>query len=117
MEVLRTQRALFDQLRRQQCRLCDRQPPLNQRVAYVTQAAKDEVAAVVTLKTAGARYIIIPNLPESFGGANAQTLRAAYNTALWNGLAAAGVNFIPADFNGLRKEINAKQAAFRVHNR
>jgi len=86
--------------------------PLNQRVAYVTQAAKDEVAAVVTLKTAGARYIIIPNLPESFGGANAQTLRAAYNTALWNGLAAAGVNFIPADFNGLRKEINAKQAAF-----
>ncbi len=38
--------------------------PLNQRVAYVTQAAKDEVAAVVKLKTAGALYIIIPNLPE-----------------------------------------------------
>jgi outer membrane lipase/esterase len=86
--------------------------PLNQRVAYVTQAAKDEVAAVVKLKTAGALYIIIPNLPESFGGANAQTLRAAYNTALWNGLATAGVNFIPADFNGLRKEIEAKQMAF-----
>jgi outer membrane lipase/esterase len=83
-----------------------------ERAAYVTQAAKDEVAAVVKLKAAGARYIIIPNLPESFGGTNAQTLRATYNTALWNGLAAAGVNFIPADFNGLRQEIEAKQTAF-----
>src|SRR5262245_55373358 len=36
--------------------------PANQRVAYVTQAAKDEVAAVVKLQAAGARYIIIPNL-------------------------------------------------------
>src|SRR5262245_22416860 len=45
------------------------------RAAYVTQAAKDEIAAVVQLKTAGARYIIIPNLPQSFGVTAAQTLR------------------------------------------
>jgi outer membrane lipase/esterase len=82
------------------------------RVTYVTQAAKDEVAAVVKLKAAGARYIIIPNLPQSFGGNNAQTLRAVYNTTLWNGLAAAGINFIPADFNALRLEIDAKKQAF-----
>jgi outer membrane lipase/esterase len=86
--------------------------PANQRAGYVTQAAKDEIAAVVKLNAAGARYIIIPNLPQSFGGTTAQTLRTTYNTALWNGLAAAGVNFIPADFNGLRQEIVAKQAAF-----
>jgi outer membrane lipase/esterase len=82
------------------------------RAAYVIQAAKDEVAAIVKLKTAGARYIIIPNLPQSFGGAAAQSLRATYNDALWNGLAAAGINFIPADFNGLRQTIVANAAAF-----
>ena len=83
------------------------------RAGYVTQAAKDEIAAVVSLKAAGARYIIIPNLPQSFGETDeVKSLRATYNTALWNGLAAAGVNFIPADFNGLRLEINAKKTAF-----
>ncbi len=89
----------------------DKLAPADQ-AAYVTKAAKDEVAALVKLKTAGALYIIIPNLPQSFGNANQQSLRATYNTALWNGLAAAGVNFIPADFDGLRKEIVAKQVAF-----
>src|SRR4051812_27711369 len=81
--------------------------------AYMTQAAKDEIAAVVKLQTVGARYIIIPNLPQSFGNSDeVKSLRATYNTALWDGLARAGVNFIPADFDGLRKEIKAKQAAF-----
>ena len=81
--------------------------------AYMTKAANDEIAAVVKLKTAGARYIIIPNLPQSFGNdPEVRSLRATYNTALWDGLAKAGVNFIPADIDGLRKEIKAKQAAF-----
>jgi outer membrane lipase/esterase len=81
--------------------------------AYMTKAAKEEVAAVVQLKTAGARYIIIPNLPQSFGNnPEVRSLRATYNTALWNGLATAGVNFIPADINGLRQEIKDKQTAF-----
>jgi outer membrane lipase/esterase len=81
--------------------------------AYMTKAANDEIAAVVKLKTAGARYIIVPNLPQSFGNSDeVRSLRATYNTALWNGLAAAGVNFIPADINALRQEIKDKQAAF-----
>jgi outer membrane lipase/esterase len=83
-----------------------------ERAAYVTLAAQEEITAVVALKTAGARYIIIPNLPQSFGDPDQMSLRATYNTALWNGLAKAGVNFIPADFDGLRREIKAKQAAF-----
>jgi outer membrane lipase/esterase len=81
--------------------------PANQRTAYVTQAAKDEIAAVVKLKAAGARYIIIPNL-----SAAPQGLRATYNETLWNGLAAAGVNFIPADFNSLRRTIVDNPVAF-----
>jgi outer membrane lipase/esterase len=83
------------------------------RAGYVTQAAKDQVATIVKLQAAGARYMIIPNLPQSFNNdPEVRSLRATYNTELWNGLAKAGVNFIPADFDGLRKEINAKQAAF-----
>jgi outer membrane lipase/esterase len=81
--------------------------PANQRVAYVTKAAKDEVAAVVKLNAAGARYIIIPNL-----SAAPQGLRATYNETLWDGLAAARVNFIPADFNSLRQTIVNNPAAF-----
>jgi len=81
--------------------------PANQRVAYVTQAAKDEVAAVVKLQAAGARYIIIPNL-----SAAPQGLRATYNETLWDGLAAARVNFIPADFNSLRQTIVNNPGAF-----
>jgi outer membrane lipase/esterase len=79
---------------------------------YVINAAKDQVATIVRLQAAGARYIIVPNLPQSFGNGDAPGLRKIYNDELWNGLAKAGVNFIPADFNGLRKEIAAKQAAF-----
>jgi len=81
--------------------------PANERVGYVIQAAKDEVAAVVKLKAAGARYIIIPNL-----SADPQGLRATYNETLWNGLATAGVNFIPADFNSLRRTIVENPGAF-----
>jgi outer membrane lipase/esterase len=77
------------------------------RAPYVIQAAKDEIAAVVKLKAAGARYIIIPNL-----SAAPQGLRATYNETLWNGLAAAGVNFIPADFNSLRRTIIDNPVAF-----
>jgi outer membrane lipase/esterase len=79
---------------------------------YVIKAAKDQVDTIVRLQAAGARYIIVPNLPQSFGNGDAPGLRKIYNDELWNGLAKAGVNFIPADFNGLRKEIVAKQAAF-----
>src|SRR5262249_16425570 len=86
--------------------------PAADRTAYLTQAAKDEIAAGVKLNAAGARYILITNQPQTFSDQDKHSLQATYNTALWNGLAAAGVNFIPADFDGLRKEIRDKQAAF-----
>jgi outer membrane lipase/esterase len=86
--------------------------PQAQQSAYVTKAANDEIAAIVKLKAAGARYIIIPNLANSFGNTTQQSLRGTYNNALWNGLAAAAINFIPADFNGLRLAIQANPSAF-----
>jgi outer membrane lipase/esterase len=72
------------------------------------QAAATDIAR---LQQAGARYIVVANLPESFPGGNgigAQTsrdFRSAYNAALWGGLIADGVNFVPADVNAVRVAI------------
>ena len=85
--------------------------------AYLIGAANSLAAGIAQLQAAGARFIIVPNLPFSFpaggGAGNAQTgKRADYSTALWAGLAASGVNFIPADFNSVRVAIAANPSAF-----
>jgi outer membrane lipase/esterase len=86
--------------------------------AYIVSAANSLVGAVATLQAAGARYFIVPDLPYSFptgGGAGNATTRAdrlLYNQTLWSGLAAAGVNFIPADVNAMRLAIVADRASF-----
>jgi outer membrane lipase/esterase len=66
---------------------------------YVVGAANDLVAGIAQLAAAGARFIVVPDQPQSFGGATLEALRTAYDTTLWSGLAAAHVNFIPADIN------------------
>ncbi len=78
----------------------------------VTQSATDLVAAISTLHAAGAQYIIVPNQPQSFNSATERALRTTYDNALWQGLAAAGVNFIPSDFNGVLQAVVANPAAF-----
>lgn len=82
----------------------------NQRNAYVTTAATDLVAAVARLRNAGARLFIVPNQPQSIGTANQQALRALYNSTLWNGLASAGINFIPADINAVLLAVRGNSA-------
>jgi outer membrane lipase/esterase len=82
------------------------------RNAYVTQAGNDLVAGIARLSAAGARYIIVPNTPESFGNVTQMSLRTLYDNTVWGGLAAAGVNFIPADINSVRLAIAANPAAF-----
>jgi outer membrane lipase/esterase len=84
------------------------------RTAYVTGAANALVGGVTTLSQHGARYIIVPNLNEDFGNANTRALRAAYNAALWGGLAANGVNFIPADSNAVRTVLANSPAQFGI---
>jgi outer membrane lipase/esterase len=86
--------------------------------AYIVSAANSLTAAVANLQASGARYIVVPNQPNSFpmnGGAGNATVRAdrlLYNQTLWTGLAAAGVNFIPADYNAMRLAIAANPASF-----
>jgi len=86
--------------------------------AYIVSSANDLAAAVASLKAAGARYIIVPDLPYSFpsggGAGNASTRqdRLLYTQTLWSGLAASGVNFIPADYNAMRLAIASNPAAF-----
>ena len=76
------------------------QPTLAAQLAEVHTAASDLVAAIAKLRAAGARTIIVPNQPASLGSNPVTSaLLAAYNSALWPGLAAAGINFVPADIN------------------
>lgn len=86
--------------------------------AYVIGAANDLAAAVAGLQAAGARYIVVPDLPFSFpsgggaGNAAERQARLDYSLALWSGLAARGVNFIPADINAVRVAIAASPSTF-----
>lgn len=88
--------------------------PANQRNAYVATAADGLVTGVTALNARGARTIIVPNLNESFGNANTRALRSLYNDTLWGGLAAAGVNFIPADSNAVRAALGNSPAQFGI---
>ncbi|HEY2137465.1 MAG TPA: autotransporter domain-containing protein [Xanthobacteraceae bacterium] len=82
--------------------------------AYVTSAATSLAASVASLQAAGARYIVVPDLPYSFPTNNAgeQALKLGYSQTLWSSLAAAGVSFIPADFNSVRLAILANPGEF-----
>ena len=86
--------------------------------AYLVSQAQVLAGAIVRLKVAGARYILVPDLNFSFpmgGGAGNAANRAdrlLYSQTLWWSLAAAGVNFIPADFNAVRLAIAANPSSF-----
>jgi outer membrane lipase/esterase len=86
--------------------------------AYLVSAANSLASAVANLQASGARYIVVPDLPNSFptdGGAGNATLRQdrlLYNQTLWSSLAASGVNFIPADYNAMRLAIASNPALF-----
>jgi outer membrane lipase/esterase len=85
---------------------------LAQGLTNVTRSANDLVGAISRLHSAGARYVIVPNQPQSFGTATEQTLRTTYDTALWQGLAAAGIDFIPADYNAMLRAVTADLSSF-----
>jgi outer membrane lipase/esterase len=84
------------------------------RVAYLVDAANGLSSEIARLKAAGARYIVVPDLDYSFPKNNQarQQAKLAYSQALWSGLAAQGVNFIPADFNAVRLAIDASPGSF-----
>jgi outer membrane lipase/esterase len=86
--------------------------------AYLVAQAQTLAASIAQLRNAGARYIIVPGLNYSFptgggvGNAALRDDRFLYTQTLWWSLAAAGVNFIPADFNSVRLAIAANPSAF-----
>jgi outer membrane lipase/esterase len=82
--------------------------------AYITSAAAGLTTAVKSLQAAGARYIIVPDLTYSFplNSPTEQALKLVYSQALWSDLAAAGVSFIPADWNAVRLAILANPSQF-----
>ncbi|NMG43282.1 autotransporter domain-containing protein [Aromatoleum toluvorans] len=92
----------------------------------VVTAASDEVAAVGTLQAAGARYILVPNLPDvgatPFGAslgpaaAGVTALVGAYNQVLFGGLAAARIQVIPLDTFALLREVGADPARYGFAN-
>lgn len=79
--------------------------------SYLTSAANSLASSIATLQAAGARYILVPDLAYSFGNATAQQYKLLYSQALWSGLTAAGVSFIPVDVNAMRLAIASAHAA------
>ncbi|MBS0217645.1 MAG: autotransporter domain-containing protein [Proteobacteria bacterium] len=86
-----------------------------------------DIAIVAKLQAAGARYVLVPNIPDlgqtpSFRaqGAAAQAggtqLAATYNAALYQGLANQGLRIIPLNTFGLIDEIVANPAPFGFTN-
>ena len=84
------------------------------KILYLQNAANDLTNAIVKLHAAGAQTFIVPGQNYSFptGNAAQQAARLAYTQALWSGLAARGVNFIPGDFNAVRVAIAADPSEF-----
>lgn len=90
-------------------------------------AVAAQVGIVGQLRTAGARYILVPTIPDigltpgfRAQGATAQAagtqLSTAYNTALFGGLASAGLRVIPLNTFALFQEVVANPGAFGLVN-
>jgi len=97
-------------------------PVASDQDAYVIGAANDLIngttvpnawTGIAGLSAAGAKVIVVPNEYQSFSGdPTVNSLRALYTDTLWDGMASEGVNFIPADINGVRLAIAADPSAF-----
>lgn len=91
--------------------------------AYLVQTAGEQVAQIARLQAAGARYIIVPTIPDigrspaglsqgAAGSAGLTQLSQGYNQALFIGLEAAGLHVIPIDTFNLLREIVANPATY-----
>ncbi|MGH8027722.1 MAG: autotransporter domain-containing protein [Pseudoxanthomonas sp.] len=95
--------------------------------ATITAAVTAQVGVVGTLQTAGARYVLVPTVPDlgvtpqfRAGGAAQQAagtqLATTYNNALFAGLGAAGLRVIPLDTFHLLQEIVADPTPYGISN-
>jgi len=106
---------------------------LSQRQAALIALGNQTAGLVQQLSAAGAKYILVPNsitlntqaaanavnytgttgAAWNVGVANAVQL---YNSTVWNSIAANGINFIPADFNGVAQYVILNAAQFGITN-
>jgi len=95
--------------------------------AVIGAAVTNQIGIVGTLQQAGARYVMVPNLPDigltplarSGGAAQMAQFTAiskAYNDALYGGLAQNGITFIPLDTFGILQEIVASPGTYGFVN-
>ena len=91
--------------------------------AYLRSLATSLTGGIVSLQAAGARTILVLNVYAyarlvgpggSLTPANAVWVAeaAAYSAEVWSGLSAAGVNFVPADIEGLLKYVSRNPTRF-----
>jgi outer membrane lipase/esterase len=95
-----------------------------QNVPQLLAVAGQAASQVTQLWNAGARYILVPNTPALNAAAAAAAgrpydpvlvdSRSIYDHALWNNLAAAGINFIPADIASLYNYVLTNPASFGI---
>lgn len=94
---------------------------------FVLTTVTQQVGAVEALKNAGAKYIIVPSLPNmgktpaalaagATAAAGLTQLSSSYNTQLFGQMAAKGLNVIPLDTFNLITEVQANAAAFGFTN-
>src|SRR5690606_14088607 len=95
--------------------------------ATIGSAVTAQIGAVGALQAGGARYVLVPSIPDlgltpsaRAQGALAQgqltQLASLYNDALYGGLAASGLRVIPLDTFHLFQEVAANPGAFGVSN-
>jgi outer membrane lipase/esterase len=80
------------------------------------QNAADSLAHTIqALQDHDARYIIVANLPQSFGSTlDEMNCRAAYNTALFSKLSALAVSYALGDVDGVRFKIEHNMGSFGI---
>jgi outer membrane lipase/esterase len=82
--------------------------------AAIVALAQQTEGLISTLHADGARYILVPNTESFLGSPLVVQSKALYDATIWNGLAAQGINFIPADYNGLVKYVYYNPSQFGI---
>ena len=95
--------------------------------AIIGGAVAAQAGIIGSLQQAGARYVLVPNIPDlgltpssraqgPAAAAQATALATAYNQALYTTLAANGLSVIPVDTFAFLREVAAAPAQFGITN-